>query len=179
MASLQEQLLKAGLANKQSANQIRTEKRKKNKAVRKGQTQADTTLQDQLNAQKKQQAKKDLVLNQSIKAELDQKSELGKVKQMIEQLQIKDFSGDIAFSYVQDSKVKTLYVNQVNQNALTKGRIGICLFDDNIYLLAAQAIEKIKAVDSKYILLLNDNQPVEVDEEDPYADFQIPDDLMW
>lgn len=179
MASLQEQLLKAGLANKQSAKQIRSEKRKKNKAVRKGQTQADTGLQQQLTTQKQQQADKDLVLNQTIKAELDKKSALGKVKQMIEQLQIKDFGGELAFNYVQKAKVKTLYVDEINQNALIKGRIGICQFDDNVYLLPAQAIDKIQAVDSQYVLLLNDNQPAEADEEDPYADFQIPDDLMW
>ena len=179
MASLQEQLLKAGLANKQNAKNIRSEKRKKNKAVRKGQTQADTTLQQQLSQQKEQQVLKDNALNQKIKTTLDEKSELGKVKQMITQLQIKDFAGELAFNYVQDAKVKTLYVNDVNQNALIKGRIGICVFEEVIYLIAAQAIEKIKAIDNKYVLLLNDNQPLEKDEDDPYADFEIPDDLMW
>jgi len=179
MASLQEQLLKAGLANKQNAKQIRSEKRKKNKAVRKGQTQASSELQESLAAQKQQQAESDLVLNKSIKAELDRKSEIANVKQMLEQLQITDYQGELSFNYVQDSKVKTLYVNEVNQNALTKGRIGICQFETKIYIIAAQAVQKIQSVDSQYVLLLNDNQPVTVDEEDPYADFQIPDDLMW
>jgi len=179
MASLQEQLLKAGLANKQSAKQIRSEKRKKNKAVRKGQDQASTELQESLSSQKEQQAAADLALNKSIKAELDKKSEIANVKQMLEQLKIADFEGELAFNYVQDSKVKTLYVNDINQNALTKGRIGICQFEGQIYLVAAQAAEKVQAVDSQYVLLLNDNQPVAIDEEDPYADFQIPDDLMW
>ncbi|NRA85128.1 MAG: DUF2058 domain-containing protein [Gammaproteobacteria bacterium] len=179
MASLQEQLLKAGLANKQNAKQIRSEKRKKNKAVRKGQASAETGLQEQLKAQKSEQADKDLALNKDIKASLDHKAELAKVKQMLTQLQIKDFAGELAFNYVQQSKVKTLYVNDVNQNALIKGRIGICVFEQTIYLIAAKAIEIIKSVDQKYVLLLNDNQPVEVDEEDPYADFEIPDDLMW
>ena len=179
MASLQEQLLKAGLANKQNAKQIRSEKRKKNKAVRKGQVSAETGLQEQLKAQKSEQADKDLALNKDIKASLDHKAELAKVKQMLTQLQIKDFAGELAFNYVQQSKVKTLYVNDVNQNALIKGRIGICVFEQTIYLIAAKAIEIIKSVDQKYVLLLNDNQPVEVDEEDPYADFEIPDDLMW
>ena len=72
--------------------------------------------------------------------------------------------------------------NQVLRNSTLEKQIKplhICLLNDNIYLIAAQAIEKIQAVDSKYVLLLNDNQPAEVDEEDPYADFEIPDDLMW
>ncbi len=179
MASLQGQLLKAGLANKQSAKQIRSEKRKKNKAVRKGQTAQETGLQDQLNQQKQQQADKDLALNKTIKATLDTKAELAKVKQMIAQLAISDFNGELAFNYAQAGKVKTLYVDEITQNALIKGRIGIAELDHKISLIPAQAIEKIKAVDTKYIILLNDNQPVAEDEDDPYADFQIPDDLMW
>ena len=179
MASLQDQLLKAGLANKQSAKQIRSEKRKKNKAVRKGQQNADTSLQQQLSEQQKQQADKDLALNQEIKAQLDQKSELGKVKQMIEQLHLKDFNGELEFNYVFEGKVKTLFVDEITQNALTKGRLAICQLESAIFLLPSTAAEKIQVVDASYVLLLNDNQPAEADEDDPYADFQIPDDLMW
>ena len=90
MASLQEQLLKAGLANKQSANQIRSEKRKKNKAVRKNQAAQDTTLQDELDKKKAEQAVIDAEKNQLIKKSLDEKSEQGKVKQMVMQLHIKE-----------------------------------------------------------------------------------------
>ncbi|MDP2560588.1 DUF2058 domain-containing protein [Psychrobium sp. 1_MG-2023] len=179
MASLQDQLLKAGLANKQSAKQIRSEKRKKNKAVRKNQTAEDTSLQDQLAQQKQQQAEQDLARNQAIKAELERKSELGKVKQMIEQLHIKEFAGDNEYNYVLDNKVKTILLDDINHNALVKGRISICTLNDAVYLMPSQAAEKIAAVDESYVLLMNDNQPTEVDEDDPYADFQIPDDLMW
>lgn len=179
MASLQDQLLKAGLANKQSAKQARSEKRKKNKAVRKNQAAQDTTLQDQINAQKAQQAQQDLEKNQQIKAELDKKSELGKVKQMITQLHIKDYAGELEYNYVYQSKVKKMYVDDVTHNALVKGRLSICALDDTAYLLPSKAAEKIALVDPDYVLLMNDNQPAEIDEDDPYAAFEIPDDLMW
>ncbi len=179
MASLQEQLLKAGLANKQNAKNIRSEKRKKNKAIRKNQTQADTTLQDQINSKKIQQAEIDTAKNLTIKLESDKKSEQGKVKQMIMQLHVKDFAGELEYNYVLDNKVKKLYLNEVNHNALVKGRICICAFGDAVYLVPTKAAEIIASVDASYLLLMNDNQPVAVDEEDPYADFQIPDDLMW
>jgi len=179
MASLQDQLLKAGLANKQSAKQARSEKRKKNKAVRKNQEQADTSLQDTINAEKTQQAQRDLEKNQVIKAELDKKSAQGKVKQMIEQLHIKDFSGELEYNYVSQNKVKKLLLDEMTHNALVKGRLSICALNDTVYLLPSIAAEKIAEVDDSYILLMNDNEPVAVDEDDPYAEFQIPDDLMW
>jgi len=179
MASLQEQLLKAGLANKQSANQIRSEKRKKNKAVRKKQADQDTSLQDDLNAKKQQQVQSDAQKNQVIKQALDEKSEQGKVKQMVLQLQIKDFAGELEYNYVLEGKVKRLLLDDINHNALVKGRISVCHVDGIIYLLPTQAAAKIALVDDKYLVLQNDNQPTEIDEDDPYADFQIPDDLMW
>lgn len=179
MASLQEQLLKAGLANKQSANQIRSEKRKKNKAVRKKQAAQDTTLQDELATKKAQQTEIDAQKNQVIKAQLDEKSEQGKVKQMVKQLKIKDFAGELEYNYVLDGKVKRLLLDDINHNALVKGRISVCHVDGVIYLLPTQAAEKIALVDEKYLVLQNDNQPADIDEDDPYADFQIPDDLMW
>jgi len=179
MASLQEQLLKAGLANKQSANQIRSEKRKKNKAVRKNQAAQDTTLQDEINKKKAEQAEIDAKKNQAIKQILDEKSELGKVKQMVAQLHIKDYAGEVEYNYVLEGKVKRLLLDDVTHNALVKGRVSICCVDTVVYLLPTQAAEKIAAVDEKYLVLQNDNQPTEVDEDDPYADFQIPDDLMW
>ena len=179
MASLQDQLLKAGLANKQSANKIRSEKRKKNKAVRKKQVEADTSLQDEIDAKKQQQAAVDAAKNAVIKQALDKKSEQGKIKQMIAQLHIKDYEGELEYNYALDGKIKRLLLNDVNHNALVKGRITICHFDDVIYLLPTLAADKIAAVDEQYIVLQNDNQPTEVDEDDPYADFQIPDDLMW
>ena len=179
MASLQEQLLKAGLANKQSANQIRSEKRKKNKAIRKKQAEQDTTLQDELEKKKAEQAKVDAEKNRVIKKALDEKSEQGKVKQMVTQLHIKDYAGEVEYNYVLEGKVKRLLLDEVTHNAVVKGRVSICCVDNVVYLLPTQAAEKIAAVDEKYLVLQNDNQPTEVDEDDPYADFQIPDDLMW
>jgi hypothetical protein len=54
-------------------------------------------------------------------------------------------------------------------------------------LLPSQAAEKIMQRDAQVIVLLNRNDSVGMDEsgdesgdeDDPYADYQIPDDLMW
>ena len=50
---------------------------------------------------------------------------------------------------------------------------------DGYELLPAVAAEKIMQRDDAVIVLLNSNDKPEVDEDDPYADYQIPDDLMW
>ncbi|NQZ49259.1 MAG: DUF2058 domain-containing protein [Moritella sp.] len=179
MASLQDQLLKAGLGDEKKAKKIRKERNKKNKAVRKNQESADTSLQDEIKAKKDAQAQLDAERNKAIQDKIELKSEHGKVKQMIQQLHITDFGGELSFNYVLDKKVKTLSVDQPSYNALTKGQIGLCVLEGKSYVMPGIAIDKIRAVDEAYVLVLNENTATEVEDDDPYADFQIPDDLMW
>jgi len=51
----------------------------------------------------------------------------------------------------------------------------------NDYKLVPKAIaEKINLRSTDFIIILNDKvESEEIDEDDPYADYQIPDDLMW
>ena len=83
----------------------------RDKAVRKGQAQADTQLQDSIKAQKAEQTRLDNERNRKIQAEIELKSEHGKVKQMIQQLHIRDVVGEVKFNYVLANKVKSLLVN--------------------------------------------------------------------
>jgi uncharacterized protein YaiL (DUF2058 family) len=47
-------------------------------------------------------------------------------------------------------------------------------------LVPAIVAEKIKQRDDSYVLVMNDKIQEETStNDDPYADFQIPDDLMW
>lgn len=181
MASLQDQLLKAGLSNEKNAKKIRKEKKKSNKAIRKGQLDQDTKLQDDIKAKKAEQVRLDNERNSAIQADIQRKSDLGKAKQMILQLHLTDIAGEVKFNYVLDSKVKELMVDQANYNALTRGQIGLCVLENKTYALPSIAVAKIKAVDDSFVLVLNENvQDDAADaEDDPYADFQIPDDLMW
>ena len=147
--------------------------------MRKNQQTADTSLQDDIKAQKEAQAQLDADRNKVIQEKIELKSEHGKVKQMIQQRHITDVAGELSFNYVLDNKVKTLSVDQPSYNALTKGQIGLCVLEGKSYVMPGIAIDKIRAVDEAYVLVLNENTSTEVEEDDPYADFQIPDDLMW
>ena len=65
------------------------------------------------------------------------------------------------------------------QNELIRGRVAIARLGEGYELLPATAARKIMQRDAAAIVLLNTNEPTAVDEDDPYADYQIPDDLMW
>ena len=69
------------------------------------------------------------------------------------------------------------------QDHLSKGRLAIVTLLGNktekFDVVPAAIAEKIAQRDSDYIVQLNDKDSSSEIEDDTYADYQIPDDLMW
>ena len=178
MASLQDQLLKAGIIDSKKAKKIQQEKRKEVKSRPKGQAQPDES-KEQARRVLAEKAERDRELNRQQQAVSEKKAIQAQIIQLITMNRIPRSGGDIAYQFTDGSKIKKIHVSQQLQNELSKGRVAIAKLGDGYELLPAAAAEKIMQRDEQAIVLLNQNTQVEVDEEDPYADYQIPDDLMW
>ncbi|MDH5353868.1 MAG: DUF2058 domain-containing protein [Gammaproteobacteria bacterium] len=182
MASLQDQLLKAGLINKNKANKAKKEKQKQAKAGRGG---AKTTDETGLAAQQEQARKveRDRELNRQKQARSNQKAMMAQIKQLIDLNRVDREGGDVNYSFVHNDKVKKIFVTPLLQNQLGTGRLAIVTFprngDDSYELVPAVIAEKIAQRDQNSVVQLNQVSETEIDEDDPYADYQIPDDLMW
>ena len=74
--------------------------------------------------------------------------------------------------------VKKLYVSSKLHDELSRGLVAIARLAEQYILIPAQVAEKVMQRDAASIVLLNTKQQ-QPDEDDPYADYQIPDDLMW
>ena len=104
--------------------------------------------------------------------------------QMIKQYQIKEIDGEIGYQFIDESKIKKIYVNQQAYNAIVSGSLVVAKIitpQPTQYALIPQALaERIEAKMTGYIIGLQQQQHDQTtDEEDPYADYVIPDDLMW
>jgi uncharacterized protein YaiL (DUF2058 family) len=183
MASLQDQLLKAGLTTKQKARQANTSQRKTNKQKRSG-VAKDESLQDQVKqdlakAQKEKLAK-DAALNEEKKQQLANKEKTLRIQQILEHHQIKNVNGETEYNFTFNSKIKKLFVNALTHRALVNGRLAVCGLVEQSYLVTAETAEKLATLDPSVILVQNDKvESDEVAADDPYADYQIPDDMMW
>ncbi len=183
MASLQEQLLKAGLTTKQKAQQANTDKRRKNKQKRSG-VKVETSLQEQVKqevqlSQKEKQAK-DAALNAKKKQELEQKEQKLRILQILQHHHLKNIQGETEYNYTFDNKIKKLHLDPQTHKALVNGRLAICGLDEITYVVTSETAVKIAELNADVVLLKNDKTAeVQIDEDDPYADYQIPDDLMW
>lgn len=184
MNSLQEQLMKAGLASKQDARNAKAEKRKKQKQKKKKGTVEVTELEQQLQQAKLEKQEKDKALNRELQEKAERKADIAKVKQMIKQHGLQDIEGEQVFRFTYDNKVKELAVDERTRDALTNGKLGVCVLEDDFYLLADETVRRISAIDESVVAYLyelgaDETASEELDEDDPYAAYQIPDDLMW
>ena len=175
--SLADQLLKAGLVDKQKANKAKKEQHKKQK--QKYKAKQPVLDESQLLAQQTIAAEKEKSrqLNLKREAESQAKAIVAQIKQLIEKNTIAR-SGDIGFKFVDKGKIKKIYINAGIQKDLNKGFLAIVKSGNSYELVPAVIAEKIAQRDNSYVLLIN-NEAEAVDEDDPYADYQIPDDLMW
>lgn len=183
MPSLQDQLLKAGLTTKQKARQANSDKRKKNKQQRSG-VKHELSLQEKvkqdLASSQAEKAKKDAELNAEKQKELAKKENHLRILQILQHHQLSDINGETEYNYTFNSKVKKLLVDAITHKALVNGRLAICGLEEKSYVVTYETAEKISTLEPSVILVQNDKALDESsDEDDPYADFQIPDDLMW
>jgi uncharacterized protein len=177
--SLQDQLLNSGLIKKDKANKAKKEKYKQSKQQRNSKTtQTDeATLLAQKTLAEKQA--KDRQLNQQQKEVAEKKAIVAQIKQLIQlNIQAKDDDG-VAYNFSDNNAVKKIHVNQATLKNISNGKLAIVKYNTSYELVPTQVAEKIKQRDASFILVLNDKIEDELAADDPYADFQIPDDLMW
>ncbi|PID45640.1 MAG: nucleoprotein/polynucleotide-associated enzyme [Proteobacteria bacterium] len=181
--SLQDQLLSAGLIKDQDAKNIKAKKRKAEKQSRKNNTELENEAAKLAEAAREEQRRKSQELNAQRREEIERKAIAAQIKQIIEMNTIPKGKGDdlLAYNFTDFNKVKTIYVTPKNHDLIARGRLAIARLNDAYHLIPAEAANKIIERDAATIALLNDpmaNTDAAV-EDDPYAEFQIPDDLMW
>lgn len=178
MASLQDQFLKAGLVGKNKAKQVQQEKAKQKKLERKtGVQSVDEARLAAVEAQRKQ-AERARELNAQRDAAATQKAIAAQIVQMIQQNRQSKGGGDIAFNFTHDNKIKRVHVSSAVHAHLTAEHLVIICQGDTTELVPRVIAEKIAERDPSIVVRVK-KASTEVDADDPYADFKVPDDLMW
>ncbi|WP_076536508.1 DUF2058 domain-containing protein [Shewanella sp. UCD-KL21] len=180
--ALQEQLLKAGLASKQKARDVKTQKRKQKKAKI---DDGSADLKQQIAQQKLEQAAKDKALNEKRFAEASEKGQVRGLITEFTKFAIKAPAGaEIKFNFTVENKILSVYVDDKLQGQLQTGVVGIIRYEDKSYIVPHKLAERVNLLVPEWCGYLwqetADNKVEQASEEnDPYADYAIPDDLMW
>ena len=181
--SLQEQLLKAGLTDKKKVKQVKQQKHKQVKAQQKH--KIVETDEAKLAAAAAIEAKKakDRELNQQAKQEAEKKAIAAQIKQLINVNKQAKGKGDIACNFTDGTLVKRIYVDAQTQKHISQGKLAIVKYEQGYELVPMPVADKIAERDESSVVYRIDKLSVEdqkaSEEDDWYADYQIPDDLSW
>lgn len=176
--SLQDQLRQAGLANHKQAVKARKAKNTKEKMQRKGVAVEDETAEI-IAAQTAEKLAKDRELNQEKQRIAEAKAIQAQIVQLISMNTIEE-RGDESFQFQHHGHIKTLNVSEDVRTALVKGQLAIVGNEERLDLVPRKVADKIAERDKTWIILLNDaSEMVDSSIPDEYAEYEIPDDLMW
>lgn len=181
MSSLQDQLLKAGLIDTKKAKQVGKEKRKEQRVARRDKTAVDTAKLEREAAIAEKQAK-DRELNRQRDEALQQKAIVAQIKQLISNhRQSKRGPGEeVEYHFTDGQRIKKMRVGPLVNRQLINGQLAIVKLDESYELVPRVVADKIIQRDPSFVIAINASTPQnDVDEDDPYKDYQIPDDLMW
>jgi uncharacterized protein YaiL (DUF2058 family) len=178
--SLIDQLKKTGLVNNAKAHKAKHEQYKsKKQKTKKGST--EQLDEAKVLAQKAQAEKveRDRQINLQKKEEAERKAIAAQIVQLIETNRVENRDGEVAYNFTDDSVVKRLFVSELIHKHLTSGKLSIVRFGEAYELVPKPVAEKIMQRDAQCVIG-NENTTVTEDyEDDPYADYKIPDDLIW
>lgn len=179
--SIADQLLGLGLADKKQIKKDQAEKRKQAKQARKHKQSDVDEAKLAAEQARKEKAERDRALNKERDALAEQKAIEAQVLQMVQSAHIPTGEGDVKFNFAdrRDNKIKSIYVTQRMQDDLARGRLVICHSDERYWVVTQQTADKIAQRSPDSLVFQADKQADTPDEDDPYKDFVIPDDLMW
>ena len=174
--ALQAQLLKAGLVDNKKAKKL---SKQAIHEQRTGQSN-EAELKAKIAQDQQEKLARDQALDLEKKRLLQGKELKAAIVQMINQHKIKDTDGEVAYQFIDDNKVKKIYLNQQIYNALVAGSLIIAKEAESYAVLPKALAERINDKMEGFIIVNNSEKNEQTtDEEDPYAAYVIPDDLMW
>lgn len=182
--ALRDQLLKAGLVNEKQVKKAVKEKQKDIQRQQ-GQGKGNAQEEERQRAQRAQaeKAERDRLLNLQRQQEAEKKAIAAQIRQLVEQNRQPKEDGDTPYNFVDGGKVKRLYVSEKLRQRIGSGQLAIVRFDKGYELVPPDVAEKIQARDASHVVVLNEPHPKAAaetaPEDDPYAKYQVPDDLMW
>lgn len=175
--SLQEQLLKAGLINEKKLKQTSKEKTKQQLHQRRNRMTVEDEARQRILEAEAAKVARDRELNQQA---LNQKLSSSQVKKLIESTRLPKGAGEITFNFTDENRVQRVFVSEQTREQLVNGEMAIVKLGRKYDVVPAAVAIQAREVNPEYIVLFNEpSQTSESNADDPYADFVVPDDLIW
>jgi uncharacterized protein YaiL (DUF2058 family) len=173
--SLREQLLAAGLGTKKQAKQAEREQhqRAKNKAA------VDAERKRREEEARAAKLARDQELNRRRQENAAARERWAQIKQLVEQHRIPKIESDEYFNFIDRGKVRRYPVDASLRERIVRGDLVLVRCEGKYDAVPPDIAERIREREPRAVISLADTNDKPVDENDPYKDFVVPDDLVW
>lgn len=185
--SLSDQLRKSGVVSEQEVKKARNETSPKKKKGQKAKKKERGTEESEAAKFAKQvdEAKRarDRDLNKAQEAQRQREADEKAAREMLVAKEIERGNDAAAtYNFTYDNRIKKLNVTREQRDGLAAGRLAIGRTRGQFRLIDRQTAEKIQGMAPFLIVWLDDGGNTDSEatgEDDPYADYPVPDDMMW
>ena len=201
MGSLQDQLLKAGLATSEQLRKARAEQRREQRREPRGRRDAqDGSRTPGLRPPGRSRAKaapapgsppsSDGDPGRPAESAPDQDASVQalnlRIRELLDRHAVNDRNAEVAFSFTRETAVRRVYVTDEQRRKLAGGELAIVGFRRRHHVVPAGVANEIQAL--RPIVFVHRAEsaagggapaPESSAEDDPYREFPVPDDLHW
>ncbi len=176
--SLGDQLLKAGLVNKDQLNKAKKSKHKQQKQKKKQEVADVNETTESARRVAAEKVARDRELNRQRQEALEHKAVQAQIRQLIEMNRLPRDDGEMGYHFQDGTAIKKIFVSEEIRDKLGRGLLVIVRLDDGYEVIPSVVADKIKLRDESCIVS-NAATQRENGDDDRYADYKVPDDLMW
>lgn len=177
--SLQDQFKQLGLADEKQVRKARQGKKKKKGSPKPSRREAPAPDPRAEAAQREraEKAERDRQIEAEREAQRRAKETADRVRQIVQTHRIEREKGDVAYHFTYGSRIKEIWLSKAQHRRLADGEIALVACGEGYELVPKATAERIREIDATAVLVLNTERSDS--DDDPYADFPVPDDLMW
>jgi len=180
--SLRDQLLAAGLVTEKQVKQVELEQSQQHHRHKKTTSKAAPPPKQLTAAQRalEEKAARDKELNRKKEEKAARRARAVAINQLVEQNRIPRVEDENPqfYNFVDAGKIQRIAVKGDTQERIVRGDLLIARFRGWYALVPKDTAEKLRAIDPNAVLEHKVDEK-STDENDPYKEFVVPDDLKW
>src|SRR5690606_12695815 len=86
---------------------------------------------------------------------------------------------DVEYNFTHGKLIKKIRVSKTVQEQIVRGVLAVVNLGEGYELVPRIVADKIAQRDEQAVVVANTKSSHQLEEDDPYKDYVIPDDLMW
>ena len=179
--TLQEQLRRLGLVQKEKAEAEKREKHQQLKANKAKKGVPPPIDENALLAQEAQRKKAARVqeLDRQRQEKLRKREEAAQAQQLIAAHALPRPKDGIAYRFADQGKIFRVFVEKAVVDQLSRGKAAIVRAGGDYAVVPADIARQLREINPALLAFFSDNSGQVKTDDDPYAEYAVPDDLDW